>query len=125
MEEKGYHKLQIWKKSVEVVKSVYKITNEFPQSEKNGLVSQIRRAAVSVTLNIVEGHRRSRESNKEFIRFLNISDGSLVEVESCLELALELGFLTHEEYSVIESNRRELAIMLTAFIKSIKLRSPS
>lgn len=120
MEEKGYHKLLIWKKAKELVKQIYQITYKFPDSEKHGLTSQIRRAAISVVLNIVEGHRRG--SNKEFVRFLNIADGSLVEVEACLELGLELGFINTIEYKTTEILRKELAIMLSSFIKSVKSR---
>lgn len=120
MREEGYHKLLIWKKAKELVKLIYSVSNKFPDSERHNLTSQLRRAAISIVLNIVEGHRRS--SNKEFIRFLNIADGSLVEVEACLELSLDLGYLTHIEFDKCENMRRELAAMLAAFTKSIKSR---
>ena len=117
--EKGYHKLFIWQKARKLVSIIYQVSGKFPDSEKHGLTSQIRRAAISIVLNIVEGHKRSK-SQKEFWRFLNIADGSLVEVEACLELALDLQFISTADYIRADEGRKELAIMLTAFIKKIK-----
>lgn len=119
MEEKGYHKLLIWQRARELVKLVYLVSNKFPESEKHNLTSQIRRAVVSIVLNIVEGHKRSI-FQKEFKRFLNIADGSLVEVEACLELALDLGFLSKQDFEKVEAIRRELGAMLNSFIKNLK-----
>ena len=119
MEEKGYHKLLIWQRARELVKLVYFVSGKFPESEKHNLTSQIRRAAISIVLNIVEGHKRSI-FQKEFKRFLNISDGSLVEVEACLELALDLGFLSKPDFEKVEAVRRELGAMLNSFIKNLK-----
>ena len=120
MREEGYHKLLIWQRAKELVKLIYLVSDKFPDSEKHNLTSQLRRAAISIVLNIVEGHRRN--SNKEFIRFLNIADGALAETEACLELSLDLGYLTRVEFDKCENSRRELAAMLTAFTKSIKSR---
>jgi four helix bundle protein len=66
---------------------------------------------------LVEGQRRS--SRKEFLRFLDIADASLVEVEACLEIAFYLSYLKEDEYDKLENKRRELAIMLRSFIKSV------
>lgn len=116
--EKGYHKLVIWQKGREFIKLVYKKTENFPKSETFGLQSQIRRAVISFILNIVEGQRRN--SKKEFLRFLDVADASLVEVEACLEIALDLGFITKTDYEELENKRKELAIMIRAFIKGVK-----
>jgi four helix bundle protein len=118
MNKKGYHDLIVWQKSRELVKAVYELTEKFPYKETYGLTSQIRRAALSVVLNIVEGDRRN--SRKEFLRFLDTADASLTEVEACLEIALDLKYLTLEEYEKIETSRKEIAKMLTSLIKSIK-----
>ena len=88
---KGYHKLLIWKKAYELALLIYQITKDFPDSEKFGLVSQLRRAAVSVVLTIIEGYRRS--TKKDFLHFLNISSSSLAEVEGAVELGFGLGFI--------------------------------
>lgn len=88
---KTYKELEIWKESIDLVKEIYQITSDFPDTEKFGLQSQIRRAAVSVPSNIAEGF--SRESKKEFIKFLQISLGSLFEVDTQLIIAKDLGYL--------------------------------
>lgn len=111
MDEKGYHRLLIWQKARVLAKVVYETTKNLPKSEEYALTSQIRRAAISIVLNIAEGHRR-RESKKEFLRFLLIADGSLAEVEACLELCLDLCLLTKNEYDQVENVRKELAAII-------------
>lgn len=120
IKNKGYHKLILWQKAREFVKLIYKITEGFPKSEEYGLKGQLRRAAVSVVLNIVEGYRRN--STKEFLRFLNISGASLTEIEACLEIALDVDYLKILEYQQLEEKRSEIEIILYYFEKSLKLR---
>jgi four helix bundle protein len=115
---KGYHQLKIVEPLKEFIKYIYVETELFPKSELYGLTSQLRRATLSTLLNIVEGHRRG--SNKEFIRFLKIADASLAEVEACLEISLELQFINDDRYEILELKRREIAYMLTSFIKAIR-----
>lgn len=86
MKNKGYHRLKLVEKLKFFIKHTYEATEKFPRSETFGLTSQLRRAAVSALLNIVEGDRR--KSTKEFLRFLEIADASLAEVEIALELAI-------------------------------------
>lgn len=87
-----YHTdLEVWKKSIELVKLIYKLTEKFPAKEQFGLVSQIRRAAVSIPSNIAEGSARS--SHKDAIRFVDIALGSLSELETQLIIAKELVFV--------------------------------
>ena len=113
-----YHKLVLWQKGKGFVKLVYQKTENFPKSEIFGLQSQLRRAAVSFLLNLVEGQRRT-SSNREFFRFLEISDSSLVEVEACLEISLELSYISQGDYQLLESKRKELAVMLNSFMEKI------
>jgi four helix bundle protein len=115
---KGYHKLLVWHKAHELVLLVYKTTDTFSKIEMYGLTSQMRRAAVSVVLNIVEGHRR--KSRNEFIRFLDIADGSLTELEACLEIACDLGYVSLEEFEGVEKKREEVAVMLVSLMKSLR-----
>lgn len=115
---KGYHKLILWQKARELLKSVYKYSERFPRSEEYVLKSQLRRAVLSVVLNIVEGYRRN--STKEFIRFLNISGASLTEVEACIEIAVDLGYFTDEEYKLLEERRVEIEVILFSFEKSLR-----
>ena len=120
-DKKGYHKLILWQKAREFVKLIYKATEGFPRSEEYGLKGQLRRAAVSVVLNIVEGYRRN--STKEFLRFLNMSGASLTEVEACLEIASDLIYLKPQEHKQLEEKRSEIEIILFYFEKSLKSKS--
>ena len=88
MSKKTHKDLDVWKLSIQLVKDICKLTSEFPSEEKFGLISQIRSAAVSVPSNIAEG--AARNSNKDYVRFLYISLGSLSEVETQLIIAKEL-----------------------------------
>ncbi|WP_225035065.1 four helix bundle protein [Winogradskyella sp. SM1960] len=84
--------LEVYKLSLNLVEDIYKLTKDFPASENFGLTSQLRRAAVSVPSNIAEGS--SRGSTKDFIRFLNMSSGSLSEIETQLVIAERIGYIT-------------------------------
>jgi four helix bundle protein len=88
---KPHKRLNCWQNSFALVKDLYVLTDSFPNSEKFGLTSQIRRAAVSVPVNIAEGS--ARKSNKEFLQFLYISLGSLTELDTLILLSKELGFI--------------------------------
>jgi four helix bundle protein len=89
-----FRDLLVWQKAIQLAIAVYRVTGGFPNEEKYGLTSQVRRAAVSVSSNIPEGHARQ---GREFAHFLSISRGSAAEVESQLYLAAELGFIAHED----------------------------
>lgn len=117
-ENKGYHKLIVWQRARELVGLVYKLTENFPRSEEFGLKSQLRRAVISVVLNLVEGYRRN--TIKEYLHFLNTSDSSLSEVEASLEISLDLGFLSEDEFKLLEMKRSEVGYLLFQLIKSLK-----
>lgn len=117
-EEKGYHKLLVWKKARGLVSLVYKLTEVFPKAEEFGLKGQLRRAVISVLLNIVEGHRR--RSTKEFLRFIDISQASIVEVEAILEICLDLGYFDNETFKILENKRSELDYLLYALETSLR-----
>ena len=102
-----------------LAKEIYKLTVDFPTEEKYGLISQLRRAAVSVPSNIAEGS--ARKNTKELIQFLYHSLGSAVEIETQLELSLSLELVTSNElYKSVISLNREVIYMLTGLIKSLK-----
>lgn len=90
-----HKELDVWKKSIELVEIIYKVSGEFPSSEIYGLTNQIRRASVSIPSNIAEG--AARNSDKELLYFLNIALGSLAEVETQLEIATRLNFISNQE----------------------------
>ena len=91
-----FKKLKVWINSRALVKDVYLLTQKFPSQEQFGLVQQIRRAAVSIPCNIAEG--ADRGSDAEFVRFMDISNGSACELETQMCLALDLGFITNEVF---------------------------
>jgi len=91
MSDKPHKNLDAWKLSFEFVKHLYIITANFPSEEKFGLISQLRRAAVSVPVNIAEG--AGRKSTKEFINFLSIALGSVSELDTLILLSRDLGFM--------------------------------
>ncbi|VAW14684.1 hypothetical protein MNBD_BACTEROID05-1226 [hydrothermal vent metagenome] len=98
MQEASYKKLIAYQKSFDLVKRVYKLTGSFPKAELYGIVSQIRRASVSVPINIAEGYMRG---TKEYRQFLKIALGSSAEVETLLCLSKELNFVSSLEYEKI------------------------
>jgi four helix bundle protein len=110
-----FRDLKIWQKGIEIVKSCYHLTKKFPESERFGLVSQMRRAAISIPSNIAEGN--GRETEKEFLRFLYVARGSLAELETQYVLAGELGFGKSPE---LGAQMEEMYKMLPAFIQRLK-----
>ena len=110
----SYRSLIVWQKSMELVKTVYKITNTFPQEELFGLTSQIKRSVISIPSNLAEG--KGRQTNKEFVQFLYIALGSLYELQTQMELAYELGFIDRVED--VENLMIEIEKMLNALIKT-------
>jgi len=119
MEGSGNHKnLVVWEKSIELAEEIYKITREFPKEELYGIVSQIRRAAVSVSANIAEG--AARNSNKEYIQFLYIALGSLSELETELIISKRVGYLKNEEIFKILIDIKKLLLGLIKFRKGLK-----
>lgn len=97
---------------------VYKITQRFPESERFGLISQVRRSASSVPTNIVEG--QARQYKKEFIQFLYISKGSLEETNYHLFLSKELGYITNDDYLKLLELCNRVKMMLYKLIKSLQ-----
>ncbi len=109
----NFRKLEIWKQSVLLVTEIYKITNTFPNHERFGLISQMQRAAVSCPTNIGEGSAKS--SNKDFARFLDISHGSLIELETELIVSHNLGYLDDNKLNDIQNKIPELQKMIFKF----------
>lgn len=116
---KTYKDLICWQKSIKLVKKIYKVTADFPQSEQFGLTSQLRRAAISIPSNIAEGFGRG--SNKDFKRFLEISRGSLFELQTQLFIAKELEYINNEIFDKINEQSREFERILVGFMRSLKL----
>jgi four helix bundle protein len=116
--EKGYRKLIIWQKVHQFILDVYKGTLNFPKEETFGLTSQLRRAAVSVAANIVEG--QAQNTKLQYLQFLNHSNGSLAEVEYYIELARDLGYFSADMHEKLENQRREIGFLLYQLMNSLK-----
>lgn len=108
--------LEVWKKSVEFVTEIYKITESFPEKEKFGITLQIRRSAISIPSNIAEG--AARASDKEFKQFLYIALGSLSELETQLIISVNIGYLETE--NTISEQIIEIRKMLLGLINYLK-----
>ena len=105
-----YKDLIVWQKSILLVKSIYKLTKEYPKAEVFSLIDQIRRAAISISSNIAEGY--GRRSHKEYLQFYSIAYGSALEVETQLIISKELGFVANENFNEISSLLTEIIKML-------------
>lgn len=111
----NYRDLIVWQKAMKLVELTYKITNTFPAEEKFGLISQIRRSAVSIPSNIAEGAGRS--SKKSFRNFLEIANGSINELKTQLEISEILGYISANELDTILNLCGEVQKMAYVLIK--------
>ena len=114
----SYKDLIVWQKSMDLVVEVYKLTELFPKSELYGIVSQMRRAAVSIPSNIAEGRKRS--TRKDFRQFLVVAYSSASELETQLEISKRLNFIKNEEYIKSDSLLLEVIKMLNKIISSLR-----
>lgn len=118
---KPHKNLNAWIKSFELVKELYLLTNNFPTDEKFGITSQIKRAAVSVPVNIAEGS--ARKSPKEFIHFLHIALGSLTELDTLILLSTELQFIKDEECQIVIDKLDVIGKLIYGLIRSIERKN--
>ena len=114
-----FKKLKIWQKSLQFTKKIYQLTDKFPNSELFGITSQLRRASVSIYLNIAEGS--ASKSDIEFRRFLIISLKSIYEVVAIIELCKELKYLKPDECIILEKELDDLGAMTNGLINKLKL----
>jgi four helix bundle protein len=115
---KTFKDLKVWQKSMRIVQYIYKTTQKYPKNELFGLISQTRRCAVSIPCNIAEGY--GRRSSKDYVRFLNISMGSLYELMTLLEVAHTLNFIEKTSFSQILNLTTEVGKMLNSLINKIQ-----
>ena len=120
---RSYKQLAAWQKSVQLVVEVYQVTRKFPDEERYGLTSQLRRSAVSIPSNIAEGHGRATRG--EYIQFLH-ARGSLFELETQLAIAAQIGYLSPESEDQLTGCAAEVARILNGLLTSLgtKSRSP-
>ena len=115
---KSYRDLDVWQKSMDAAVVVYQITKSFPADERFGLINQVRRAVASIPANIAEGHGRLHKL--DYVRFLSIARGSLMEVETHLQLALRLEYITRDQLKPIWSGLQEVGRLLNGLIRSLR-----
>ena len=115
---KPHHKLDVWKRSLSLVTRIYEITTAFPDKEKFGLVSQMRRAAVSISSNIAEG--AARNSRKEFVNFLHIAQGSIAELETQILISRNLEYVDKERVDPLLQELEEISRMIIGLQRSLK-----
>ena len=115
---KAFRDLKVWQRSMDLVEKIYKVSATFPKDERFGLISQIRRAAVSVPSNIGEGSRRKKR--KAFLNHLDIALGSQAEVEVQLEISQRLQFLKIADYKQTQVAVEEIGRMLNGLIISLE-----
>jgi four helix bundle protein len=114
----GYKNLEVWKKAIDLVEEIYKITKAFPDDEKYSLTSQMRRASISIPSNIAEGNRRN--SQREYIRFLRISFASGAELETQMIISERLGYIQDKDIQAVNDRLEEIMKMLNGLIGSIE-----
>lgn len=113
----SYRDLIVWQKSMSLVTEIYSITRNFPSVELYGLGNQMRRSAISIPSNIAEGY--GRNSTGDYKRFLQIAVGSLFELQTQVEIAFNLGYITSELFKELVSKTKELELMLLSLIRKI------
>lgn len=113
----NYQKLIVWQKANQLAKEIYQLTQHFLKEELYGLTAQLRRAALSIPTNIVEGY--ARQGKNELKHFLNIALASLAEVEYLLDFSLDIGNFSDEDHKKLQNLRSEVGGLLWNFFHSI------
>lgn len=112
----SFEKLKVWEESIELVQKIYKFTDAFPSEEKFGLISQLRRASVSVASNLAEG--TSRMTSKDKAHFSTLAYSSIMEVLNQLIISKKLNFLEHQDYLNLRTDIYKITNMLNALRKT-------
>jgi four helix bundle protein len=120
---KTYRDLQVWQKSMTLVAEIYKSSKRFPKDEVYGLTSQMRRSAISIPSNMAEGY--GRNSTKEYIHFLRIATGSLYELQTQIEISMNLQYLDKGAFDKLYELSREIERMLSSLIRKLSSKPVS
>ena len=120
---KNFKELEVWQKAVKLATGTYKLIESLPRAERFGLTIQARRAAASVPANIAEGWGRG--STREYIQFLLIARGSLMELETHLIIAGQLNYLVQEELVSLQKQIEEVGKMLNGLVQALRARQGS
>lgn len=119
----SYRDLRVWQQAMQLTTDVYRLTHSFPKHELYGLTNQLRRASISVPSNIAEG--KGHRSDKEFVQFLYHARGSLLEVETQLQLASRLQYVSEQQVAKLLEQSTSVATNLNALINAISRRTES
>ena len=119
--EKSHKRLDVWQKSIALAKSIYEVTGIYPPEEKYGLVSQMRRAAVSIPSNIAEG--AARQTNKDTLQFFIIARSSLSELDTQIELSCSFGIIDSNNYQNLQNQLDTVDSLLSGLIRYRRLKS--
>jgi len=114
----SYEELEAWREAMDLVTQVYRITRAFPREEAYGLTAQVRRAAVSVPSNIAEG--QGRRGTREFLNHLSMARGSLLEVETQLEIAHRLGYLPPTYRTTLRNQTATVGRLINGLIRALE-----
>ena len=117
----SYKDLEVYRQSYEQAKRLYALSAKYPKVEQYALASQVRRAAVSIPLNIAEGYGKV-ETGKELLRYLSMARGSSAELEVLLDFSKDFGYISEEEYTQAKEVQEQVGKMLTGLIRSIRSR---
>lgn len=112
---KSFRDLIVWQKAMKLVTDIYRLSRKLPRDEQYGLISQIRRSAVSIPSNIAEGY--GRESTGDYVRFLLIARGSLYELQTELEICLNIEYLSYSLFEIHYERSREIERMLSSLVR--------
>jgi len=112
-----FEQLKVWIEARLFIKEIYRVVNKFPRKEQFILVDQIKRASISIALNIAEGS--DKKSDKDFIRYLRMSIGSINEVITALYIALDLGYIKSNDFNKLYELSHKLTAMINALIRKI------
>jgi len=119
MQIQSYKELEAYKKGIELVKVIYKITKTFPKEEMYGMTSQIRRSAISIPSNIAEGYMRG---HREYVQFLKVALGSCAELETQLSLSKDLEFCNETDFTMANDLNTEIIKLLKTYISRLTNR---
>ena len=115
----GYKQLQIYERSYKAALAIYRLTKEFPETEKFGITSQMQRASTSIALNIAEGYAK-KSSQEEFKRFLMMALGSANEMSVLIDFSKDLGYISKVQYEKASQEYDEIGKMLSKFVQSVE-----
>lgn len=112
----NFEKLDVYNKAIDFANEIYSLTKTFPKNEIFGLINQLRRAAVSISLNVSEGSARTK---KDFSRFIDMARGSVFECVAILQISRKQSYINQEKFSELESRLTDLSKMLSGLKKSL------